>query len=75
MMLFHNNVVLVGLGSERGQIRKITDHNHIIPFYAYGVGTYDFDMKEITPLAKMAQDEAEAKVYKFFKEEITGNEI
>ena len=55
-------------GAERGQIRKITDHNHIIAFYAYGVGTYDFDMKKITPLAKMAQDKAEAKVYKYFEE-------
>ena len=54
-------------GSERGQIRKITDHNHIIPFYAYGVGTYDFDMKKIKPMEYLAQDKAQKAIEDYFK--------
>jgi len=34
-------------GTERGQIRDISDHNHIIPLYDYGVGVYDFDMSKV----------------------------
>ncbi len=54
-------------GSEKGQVQNISDHNHILPLYDYGVGTYDFDMKAVIPQIKMAQTEAEKKTLDFFK--------
>lgn len=42
-------------GSERGQVKQISDHNQILPLYDYGVGTYDFDMSKVMPLINLAQ--------------------
>lgn len=54
-------------GSERGQVRHITDHNHILPLYDYGIGTYDFDMKKVMPMILLAQAQAEQDTSTFFK--------
>lgn len=54
-------------GSKRGQIRDLSDHNHIIPLYDYGIGTYDFDMGKIETLVDLAQYNAELAVKEFFK--------
>lgn len=54
-------------GSKRGQIRDMTDHNHIIALYDYGVGTYDFDLDKVRSLAEFAQDAAENKTVDYFK--------
>lgn len=53
-------------GSEQGQVRYISDHNHIIPLYCYGIGTYDFDMKKISSLVNLAQNKAEFQVNEYF---------
>ncbi len=52
-------------GSERGQVRHITDHNHILPLYDYGVGTYDFKMDKVMPQILLAQAEQDTST--FFK--------
>ncbi len=54
-------------GSEKGQVQDITDHNHIIPLYDYGVGTFDFDMSIVQPQIRLAQAMAQHKVYNFFE--------
>lgn len=56
-------------GAERGQVREIGDNNHIIPLYSYGVDTFDFDMKKVKPMAKMAQTMAEKGVKNYFKDD------
>jgi len=53
-------------GSERGQIRMPSDHNHIVPLYSYGVGTFDFGMGKVAPMEKLAQEEAENHINDFF---------
>lgn len=53
-------------GSEKGQVKQISDHNHILAIYDYGVGTYDFDMSKVQPQIKLAQAKAEEKVIDFF---------
>jgi len=55
-------------GAERGQVRIISDNDHILPLYSYGVGTFDFDLKKVNPMAKMAQAEAEKDVNKYFRD-------
>jgi len=54
-------------GSEKGQVKELNDHSHILPLYDYGVGTYDFDMSKVMPMTLQAQAEAEEKTLKFFK--------
>lgn len=54
-------------GTERGQVRFITDHDHILPLYDYGVGTYDFDLEKVRPLAAMSREKAEDAVNLFFE--------
>ncbi|MCK6639552.1 MAG: hypothetical protein L6Q81_05655 [Bacteroidia bacterium] len=54
-------------GSERGQIKEITDHNQILPLYDFGIGTYDFDMSAVQPSIKLAQAMAENDTIKFFE--------
>jgi hypothetical protein len=56
-------------GTERGQIRDISDHNYIIPLYDFGVGVYDFDMSKIQPMIALAKQESEKHVNDFFKGE------
>lgn len=53
-------------GSEKGQVRQLSDHNHILPLYDYGVGTFDFDMKKVQPMIGMAQIEAYYDTMEFF---------
>jgi hypothetical protein len=53
-------------GSEMGQIKNISDHNHIIPLYNYGIDTYDFKMNKIRPLVKLSQAKAKEKVEEYF---------
>jgi hypothetical protein len=54
-------------GSEKGQIKDISDHNQILPLYDYGVGTYDFKMDKVMPQILLAQAQAEEDTLKFFK--------
>lgn len=54
-------------GSERGQIRQVSDHSHILPLYDYGVGTYDFDMKKVGAAVDLAQVKAKEETLNFFK--------
>ena len=56
-------------GTERGQIRDIPDHNHIIPPYDFGVGVYDFDMSKVRPMIELAKHKSEEHVNNFFKVE------
>ncbi len=56
-------------GAERGQIKKVTDHNQILPLYDYGVSVYDFDMKVIRPMVSLAQAKAEEDTTNFFNNE------
>lgn len=56
-------------GTERGQIRDISDHNHIIPLYDFGVGVYDFDMSKVRPMIELAKHKSEEHVNNFFKVE------
>lgn len=54
-------------GSEKGQVRHISDHNHILPLYDYGIGTFDFDMKKVQPMIDLAQAMAREETLNFFK--------
>ncbi|MDR2147702.1 MAG: patatin-like phospholipase family protein [Tannerella sp.] len=54
-------------GAKRGQIRDMTDHKHIISLYDYGVGTYDFDLDKVRPLAEFAQEEARNDMCEYFE--------
>ncbi len=56
-----------GYGNEKGQVRNITDHNQILPLYDCGVSTFDFDMKKVLPMIKMAQDQAFEHTLEFFE--------
>ncbi len=53
-------------GSEDGQIKHISDHNHILPLYDYGLDVYDFDMKKVQPIADLAKMMARVDVLKYF---------
>ena len=53
-------------GTEKGQVKQISDHNHILAIYDYGVGTYDFDMSKVQPQIRLAQAKAEEKVIEVF---------
>ncbi|MBK7129639.1 MAG: hypothetical protein IPM74_05955 [Crocinitomicaceae bacterium] len=53
-------------GAKRGQIRNMTDHRNIVSLYDYGVTTYDFALKEVDVLAKIAQNIAEKTVNEYF---------
>ena len=53
-------------GAERGQVRTINDNNNIIPLYSFGVGTFDFNMKKVNPMAKLSQAMAEKDVNNYF---------
>ncbi len=46
-------------GSERGQIRNLSDHQYLVPLYDFGVGVYDFDLSTVRPMEKLAQVRAE----------------
>ena len=54
-------------GSKRGQIRKLSDHNHIENVYDYGVDTYDFNMDDVRYLSHFGKENAESKTLKFFE--------
>jgi predicted acylesterase/phospholipase RssA len=62
-------------GSRRGQIRNITDHDHIISLYDFGVGTYDFELSKVRPLAAMSQFQAEADTNTYFDIRFIGNVV
>jgi predicted acylesterase/phospholipase RssA len=53
-------------GSEKGQVKEISDHNQILPLYDYGVGTYDFKMDKVMPQILLAQAQAEQATLDFF---------
>jgi len=55
-------------GFDQGQIEDIADNENIISLYCYGVGTLDFDLasKDLKPLVKMAVEESEKSVMKYF---------
>jgi uncharacterized membrane protein YgaE (UPF0421/DUF939 family) len=54
-------------GSEKGQVKQISDHNHILPLYDYGIGTFDFDMKKVKLMIELAQAKAKDATLDFFK--------
>lgn len=54
-------------GAERAQVRTINDNDHLIPLYSFGVDTFDFDLKKVNPMAKMAQDKAAKHVKEYFE--------
>lgn len=66
--------VVVGLvnslqfGLDQGQIESIDDNENIIALYCYGVGTLDFDLKseDLKPLVRLAVEESEKSVAKYF---------
>lgn len=58
-----------GYGSERGQVKQISDHNQILPLYDFGIGTYDFEMEKIMPMIDLAQSEAEKATEIFFRDQ------
>ena len=51
---------------EDGQIKRISDHSHILPLYDYGLDVYDFDMTTVRPIAKLAQVMAEKDTLTYF---------
>ncbi len=53
-------------GSENGQVRFLSDHQHIIPLYSYGLGTYDFDLDKIRGLVDLSQHKSEDRVKSYF---------
>lgn len=53
-------------GSELGQIKYFTDHNHILPLYDHGVTLYDFDLKKVGPMMDLSKEEAEHAVQMYF---------
>lgn len=53
-------------GSEKGQIKDISDHNHILPLYDYGISTYDFKLDKVMPQVLLAQAQAEQATLDFF---------
>jgi predicted acylesterase/phospholipase RssA len=53
-------------GSEKGQVKEISDHNQILPLYDYGIGTYDFKMDKVMPQILLAQAQAEQATLDFF---------
>jgi hypothetical protein len=55
-------------GSEEGQIRYLSDHEHIIPLFSYGIGTYDFDLNSINGLVELSQKKAKAQTMEYFKQ-------
>ena len=52
---------------KKGQVKFISDHNHILPLYDYGTGTYDFDMAKVQPQVRLAQIKAKKATLEFFK--------
>lgn len=53
-------------GADQGQIRQLSDNNHIIALYCYGIGTYDFNLSDLKPLANFANTESYREVKKYF---------
>lgn len=53
-------------GSELGQIKYFTDHNHILPLYDHGVTLYDLDLKKVGPMMDLSKEEAEHAVQMYF---------
>lgn len=58
-----------GYGSEKGQVKQITDHNQILPLYDYGISTFDFEMEKILPMIDLAQSESEKATLIFFSDQ------
>lgn len=54
-------------GSSAGQIKMLSDHEHLIPMYSFGVGTFDFDLTKISGLVKLSQMKAKEQVAEYFK--------
>jgi len=53
-------------GAERGQIRSISDHDHIVQLYDYGVGVFDFNLSKVRPMAVFSQIQAKAALHSYF---------
>ncbi|WP_163408064.1 patatin-like phospholipase family protein [Flavobacterium ajazii] len=52
--------------SETNQIKYLSDHNHIIPLYSYGIDTYDFELNKFTNLINLSNRKAKTAVLKYF---------
>lgn len=53
-------------GTGSGQVRSLSDHDHILPLYSYGVGTFDFDLKKIAPLVALSKRKSKERVEDYF---------
>jgi hypothetical protein len=53
-------------GAEMNQVRQVSDHNHIINLYDYGVGLYDFDLKKVLPRKLLSVAMAKRDTLKYF---------
>lgn len=53
-------------GSSAGQIKMLSDHEHLIPMYSFGVGTFDFDLTKISGIVKLSQMKAKEQVTEYF---------
>lgn len=52
--------------SETNQIKYLSDHNHIIPLYSYGIDTYDFELNKFTSLIDLSNQKAKTAVLEYF---------
>lgn len=53
-------------GADQGQIRQLSDNNNIICLYCYGIGTYDFNLNELTSLIEFANTQSKKDVLDYF---------
>jgi predicted acylesterase/phospholipase RssA len=61
-----NLISTLQYGAEDGQIRYLSDHNHIIPLYSYGVNTFDFDIEKFKDLIEVSNLNSKKAVNEFF---------
>ncbi|KUJ59204.1 hypothetical protein AR687_24265 [Flavobacteriaceae bacterium CRH] len=53
--------------SETNQIKYLSDHNHIIPLYSYGIDTFDFELNKFEYLINLSNQKAKTAVLKYFE--------
>jgi hypothetical protein len=53
-------------GSDQGQVRQLSDNNHIIPLYCYGITTYDFNLDQLQALVDFSNTQSKKDVMTYF---------
>jgi predicted acylesterase/phospholipase RssA len=53
--------------SETNQIKYLSDHNHIIPLYSYGIDTFDFELDKFEYLINLSNQNAKRVVLEYFE--------